>query len=404
MVVLLAVGWIVHERLTAAREAPNREERSARAIAVRVEPVARTDYQERLVGYGRARALRKTLVAAEVAGIVRSLAPELQAGVAVQAGVELVRLDDRDLQEAVRSALARRNKTQAEAKRLATDLLTNGKKLALSREEVAASEREVERITGLEGRGGATKSELDKERLRFLVRRGAILELEGRDASLKAQIERNRFESAEIETTVADAQVDLTRAVIRAPYAGCVVDKEIEVGTRVAPGTVLFELVDLARIEIPVALPASRYGEVAIGAPASVRIGTDVAARRGAIARIAPRVTTEDRTFFAYVVLENVAGAVPIPPGAFVTARVDGRRFANVIVLPRTAFVGRQVYVHRSGVARVMEPSIRYTLPHVLLADGGLAEGDELILTNLEEIADGTRVTPIRTDPQAEDS
>jgi hypothetical protein len=32
----------------------------------------------------------------------------------------------------------------------------------------------------------------------------------------------------------------------------------------------------------------------------------------------------------------------------------------------------------------------------VLIADGGLEEGEELILTNLEEIADGTRVTPIR--------
>jgi RND family efflux transporter MFP subunit len=403
-VVLLGTGWLLHERLTAMREAPNREERSARAIAVRVKAVARTDYQERLVGYGRARALRKTRVAAEVAAVVRSLAPGLQAGEAVQAGEELVRLDDRDLHEAVRSALARRSKTLAEAKRLATDLETNGKKLALSREELAASEREVSRIQGLEGRGGATKSELDKERLRFLVRRGAILELEGRQASLEAQIERNRFESAEIETAVAEAQLDLARAVIHAPYAGVIVEKEVEVGARVAPGTVLFELVDLARIEIPVALPASRYGEVEVGAPASVRIGTGVEPRRGTIARLAPRVSTEDRTFFAYVVLENVAGTAPVPPGAFVTAQVDGRRFADVIVLPRTAFVGRQVYVHQSGVARVREPSVRYTLPHVLIADGGLEEGDELILTNLEEIADGTRVMPIRKKPRAEDS
>jgi len=403
-VVLLGAGWIVHARLTAMRKAPIREERSARAIAVRVEAVTRTDYQERLVGYGRARALRRTRVAAEVAAVVRSLAPGLQAGEAVRAGEELVRLDDRDLHEAVRSALARRSKTQAEAKRLATDLDTNGKKLEISREELAASEREVSRIQGLEGRGGATRSELDKERLRFLVRRGAVLDLEGREASLAAQIERNQFEAAEIETAVVEAQLDLARAVVRAPYAGRIVDKEVEVGARVAPGTVLFEVVDLARIEIPVALPASRYGEVEIGATASVRIGTDEEPRRGTIVRLAPRVSTRDRTFFAYVVIENVAGTDPVPPGAFVTARVDGRRFADVIVLPRTAFVGRQVYVHREGVARPREPSVRHALPHVLIADGGVEEGDELILTNLEEIADGTRVTPIRAEPRAEDS
>jgi RND family efflux transporter MFP subunit len=403
-VVLLGAGWILHERLTAMREAPNREERSARAIAVRVRTVARTDYQERLVGYGRARALRRARVAAEVTGVVRAVAPALQAGVAVVPNEELVRIDDRDLREALQSARARRSKTQAEAKRLATERKTNGQKLEISREELKASEREVSRIEGLEGRGGATKSELDKERLRFLVRRGAVLDFEGRDASLEAQLERNRFESAELEAAIAKAQLDLERTVIRAPFAGVIVEKEVELGALVAPGTILFELVDLARVEIPVALPASRYGEVELGAPASVRIGTNAEPRQGTIARLAPRVSTEDRTFFAYVVIENVAGTAPVPPGAFVTAQVDGRRFADVIVLPRTALVGRQVFVNRDGVARVKEPKILYTLPHVLIADGGLEEGDELILTNLEEIADGTRVTPIRTEPQAEDS
>jgi RND family efflux transporter MFP subunit len=403
-VVLLGAGWVVHERLTALREAPNREERSARAIAVRVVSLGRTNYQERLVGYGRARALRRTRVAAEVTGAVRWVAPALQAGVAVRPTDELVRLDDRDLRQALQSARARRGKTRAEAKRLATDLETNGKKLALSREELEASEREVSRIEGLEGRGGATKSELDKERLRFLVRRGAVLELEGRDASLQAQIERNRAESAENEAAIAEAQLDLARTVIHPPFAGTIVEKEIEVGAWVAPGTMLFELVDLSRVEIPVALPASRYGEVELGAPAAVRIGTNVEPRRGTIARLAPRVSTENRTFYAYVVIENLAGAAHVPPGAFVTAQVDGRRFVDVIVVPRTAFVGRQVFVHIDGVARVREPSIRYTLPHVLIADGGLEEGDELILTNLEEIADGTRVAPIRREPAPEDS
>lgn len=404
-VVLLGAGWILHERLTALREAPGREDRAARAIAVRVTPVARTDYQERLVGYGRARAMRRTRVAAEVAGAVQWVAPQLQPGTSVQPTAELVRLDDRDLSQALKSAEARRSKTGAEAKRLAIDLETTGRKLEISREELEASEREVKRIEGLEGRGGATKSDLDKERLRFLVRRGAVLELEGRYASLQAQLERNRAEADEIAAAVAAAQLDLSRAVIRPPFAGTIVEKEIEVGARVAPGTLLFELVDLSRVEIPVALPASRYGEVEVGAPASVRIGTNTGERSGTVGRLAPRVSTEDRTFFAYVVIDNrTEPGAPVPPGAFVTARVDGRQFTDVIVLPRTAFVGRRVYVHHDGVARRKEPSILYTLPHVLLANGGLEEGDELILTNLEEIADGTRVTPIRPATATEDS
>ncbi|MHC4549864.1 MAG: efflux RND transporter periplasmic adaptor subunit [Planctomycetota bacterium] len=403
VVVLVGAGAAVRAKLVGMRRNPGRENRTARAIAVRVRPVERRVYQEKLIGYGRARALRATAVAAEVAGIVRWLAPDLEAGAAVQEGAELVKLDDRDLKETLRAAQARLRKTEAEAKGLDTELKTNANRLALALEERDASQREVDRIAGLEGRGGATKSELDRERLRFLVRRAAVVELEGRHASLEAQLERNRAEGQEIEAQVAEATLNLGRTVVHAPYAGRVEARRVELGARVAPGTVLFELVDLARVEIPVALPASRYGQIPVGAPASVRLG-EAQQWQGSVARIAPGVSPADRTFFAYLVVENTTAAAPVPPGAFVTAEVQGRRFEAVLVLPRTAFVGTQVFVHRDGVARVRTPSVRYALPHVLIADGGLEEGDEIILTNLEEIADGTRIVPIREEPPGDDS
>ena len=115
-------------------------------------------------------------------------------------------------------------------------------------------------------------------------------------------------------------------------------------------------------------------------------------------------MNSTDRTFFVYLVVENSATSSAVPPGAFVTARIQGRRFDDVYVLPRTAFVGEQVFVVAGGRARATRPRIRFALPHVLLADAGLDEGAEVIVSNLEEVSDGTRITPVRADPRAEDS
>ena len=246
-----------------------------------------------------------------------------------------MRIDDRDLTEALKSAEARLERNSAESKRIAGELATNRDKLVVAHEELDTAERELKRIEELEGQSAGTKSELDKERMSVSVRRLAILEWKGRITSLDAQAERTTAEGKELESAVRQAEFDLGRTVVRAPYAGHVNARRVEPGARVAPGTVLFELVDLARIEIPVALPASRYGDVAPGAEADVRLGDKTWTAK--VVRISPTVRAEDRTFDIYLEVEKPG----VPPGAFVTASIRGRMFKRVFVLPRRAFSGR---------------------------------------------------------------
>ena len=401
-VAVIAAFGFVSEKLAAMRKQPGRAEAETRAIAVRVQKMERTTYKETLVGYGRARALRQTSVAAEVTGVVRWLSPRLEAGADLAKGEELVRLDDRDLKAALSSREARLRKTAAEERRLRTEKSTQETIRDITAEELETARRELARVKDLETRNAATRSEIDAQLLRVTLRRTAVRQQEGRISSLEAQRERVKAERAEVEASIRDASLQLGRSVIRAPYASRVTERNVRLGSRVAPGTVLFEIVDLSRIEIPVALAASRYHDVAIGATASVRLG-DNTSWEGKVARVAPTVNTTDRTFFAYLVVEDAAGAA-VPPGAFVTARIAGRRFDNVFALPRTAFVGDEIFVVRDNVAHAVTPAVRFTLPHVLLADGGLEAGAEVVVTNLEEIVDGSRVMPIRESPAGKDS
>lgn len=391
--VLVGAGYLAFRKLAAMKEKPDQVVTVARPIAVQVLALERTSFRETLTGYGRARALKASTVSAEVAGIVEKLSPRLEAGAEVAAGEQLVWIDDRDLRQALASAEARLARNAAEEVRLESDLDTAASRLAIAESELAASKRELERIVSLKGQKVATDSELDRQSMQTALREAAVLELRGRLPSLRAQIDRNRAERKELSTALARAELDLSRAVVEAPYAGRIQARTVQDRERVAVGAALFEIVDPSRIEVPIALPAARYGEVRSGATATVRLtGEGVDGWEGTIERLSPTVRAEDRTFYAYVVIENREGA-HLPPGAFTRAEIAGREFDEVFVLPRTAFVGDSVFVEREGTARACVPELCAELPHLLLATGGLEEGDRLIVTNLEEVAEGTKVS-----------
>ena len=59
------------------------------------------DYQEEFSGYGRVRALLDTVVSSEVQGVVVEVSPDLEAGSAIKKGTVLIKIDDRDYQEAL---------------------------------------------------------------------------------------------------------------------------------------------------------------------------------------------------------------------------------------------------------------------------------------------------------------
>jgi RND family efflux transporter MFP subunit len=326
----------------------------------------------------------------------------------VKEGELLARLDDRNAKAALESAAARLDRSRADAARLETELGTARSKVAIVRRELLASTRELERIESLQGQDAATASDYDKQSMATALRETALLDLEGRIRSLKSQLERNKAESREAQSSLERARLDVERAEIRAPHGGRIESRLVHPGDHVAPGAPLFELVDLSRVEIPVALAAMHFGAVREKAAAEIRLsGQSAVAWAGTVDRVGPTVSSKDRTFYVYLVVGQEAAGGAVPPGAFVSARIEGRRFDRVFVIPRSAMLADRLYIARDGIARAVTPHILARLPHAVLVDEGLREGEMLIASNLEEVADGTRVTlstTQATDAAPEDS
>ncbi len=320
---------------------------------------------------------------------------------AVAAGAELVRIDPRDLENAVARARAEVEGARARLDRTLIESAGTEKRLAVVRREHETSRQELERSEQLAGDDTVSRQELDQQRRATLLLERQVLQLEAEAAGSSARRMSDEADVARAAAARAQAELDLERAVVRAPYAGRISARLAEPGARVAPGTVLFEIIDLSRLEVPVALPAARFGEVEAGRAAKIRLSEDgEVVWRGEVARVSPQVDAANRTFHAYLVVAGTEQESALPPGAFVVATIEGRRFEGVAAIPRIAFVGEQVYVAErdaggsagEAVAAVKQPHVLRLLPSVALVDAGLEEGDEVIVTNLERIAGGSLV------------
>jgi multidrug resistance efflux pump len=397
---ILVAGVIGMGQLAALRKPPERANVEGYLPLVRTATPAVTEYRERLDGYGRARALRSVDVLAEVAGVVAWTAPELEAGAAVTAGTVLARIDARDFELVRDQAESARKQAVAELARIRAELQGLAEQLTVARTALDSSRRELERAEELAKNDLATANEVDVLRRAYDFQQRQVVELQALERSTQPRVDWVESDIARLEALVAKAKLDLGRTEIAAPFAGRIVSRNAELGQRVAPGIMLFDLVDLTRVEVPVSLPGSRFGEIAIGARAEIRLreGGDVV-WTGEVKRIAPAIDPTNRTFDVYLEVSGDAHATVVAPGAFVLATIDGRLHAGVRAVPRGAFVDGALFLARPiagdpnlAIIEAVTPSIRRALVDVSLIDSGLADGDRVVVTNLERIAPGSKV------------
>jgi RND family efflux transporter MFP subunit len=421
VVIGVAIFLGVHgfKKLAAMRAKSARSNAGVLPPLVRAESARRADYTESLRGFGRAEPLQRATVVAEVAGVVTDVAPILEAGNAIIANAAsdgsgttgsggadaaglpvLVRLDDRDLVDRLERTREDVKAAEAEIVRLSTVKGSLRERLAVADEELETAERELERILPLVPKT-LTRSALDTQRLQVTLRQQAKLTL---GAQIKENVEAVKVAEARLASlrrVVNLAEREFTRAVIRAPFAGRIEARLVDVGERVRVGDPLFTIVNLSRIQVPVALAAGQYAEVKRGAKARVHLPeqTDVL-WEGVVDRVAPQINAMERTFYAYLVVTGADSETPVPPGTHVVADIEGRTHADVVPVPRRAFLGRRVFVAHpdkeaaEGIYVVSEraPTVERFLSGVALVRNGIEDGELVLVTNLESVAEGSRV------------
>jgi HlyD family secretion protein len=123
---------------------------------------------------------------------------------------------------------------------------------------------QVAQNQAIAARPGATSAEKQLAQARLGLER--IRASEDEVAALAAQRDQGKAALAEAQSV----QDDLT---LRAPAAGIITTRMVDVGEVIAPGAPMFDIVDLDRLYLKVFIPANEIGKVRLGLPA--RIYTD---------------------------------------------------------------------------------------------------------------------------------
>lgn len=135
------------------------------------------------------------------------------------------------------------------------------------------------------------------------------LKPEGYISDAKLAESRALLESARAE--LARADLDVRRMDIRAPFAGALQDRRVEVGDYVSVGSAVATFVDDRRLTVAGSVAESQVAGVRTGIAGSARLATGFVAA-GRLRYVAPVADESTRTFAVELEIDNPRGNVPI--------------------------------------------------------------------------------------------
>ena len=223
-----------------------------------------------------------------------------------------------------------------------------------------------------------------------LDRTTALLE---KDAATERELDEMTARAAAAEAQVVAAQDNLSHAVIRAPFAGRVAARPVNLGDVVNPGMVLIEIEGQGGLEV--------HSSVDPGLAALLRPGSKVRALvdghpgpiEATITAVAPAGDLTTHRFEVKAALPAVQG---LRGGTFARLMVPGPAGDPRIQVPRTAVFARGgldgVFVAEDGKARLRWVALGARSGDAVEVRAGLEAGERCIL-DPHGLADGA---PIR--------
>jgi multidrug efflux pump subunit AcrA (membrane-fusion protein) len=395
---IVIVIWMVRTRPVAATKQPDE-----RPVPIAVMEVSPMPAVRGIRGYGTVRALESADVAARVEGVVVALGPGVREGMRVEKGAVLVELDGDDARRQLQAALQSLAALRAQKQGLDIEERALADSLRLATEELTLAREEVARVEAAFADGVALQRELDRARTAALaadrglsMAREALEMIGPRRETLAAQGEA-QSEAAE------RARLSVERSTIVAPIAGILQSLPVEPGETVAPGRVVARIVEPSRLEVPIALPASSRGALAVGQRVQV-VEASGALVEGSITRLSPEDDPVVRTLVAWA---EVPGGSGLVPGSFVEATVLAPDATPRTVVPRRSVRNDRLLLVEDGRVRWQPVRTAYAIRRAqpqtglddvewLALEEPLPHGTLVVLDAARRIEVGARVEPLR--------
>ena len=228
------------------------------------------------------------------------------------------------------------------------------------------------------------------------------------------QVQEAKAGRAAAKAALAKANLALERTTIRAPFAGRVRAKTVDIGQFVTVGTKLARIyaIDFAEVRLPLHdsklkyldLPLTFGGKAKNGKDTVVtlraRFAQQVQERTGTIVRTEGEIDAKSRMVHA---IARVADPYsrdggherpPLSVGMFVEAVIHGRTFDNVVEISRDAVRDGDEVLVIDDDNRMYRRKIRplHRGEHTVIVEKGLYDGDRICLSTIGVFVEGMKV------------
>lgn len=214
-------------------------------------------------------------------------------------------------------------------------------------------------------------------------------------------ISKQAYDLALAELDIFKAQkvtreVELAKTRIRAPFAGKTGVRRVSEGALVTPSTVLMTLQDLSRIKVDFPLPERYAPEVKPGQKFTFTVAGNATRFEGQVQVIEPAVDAATRSLQIRGICDQPKGLFP---GGFAEVTLNLDTVENGFAIPSQAVVpsakGQGVYILKDGKAEFRDVEIGIRSSGQVQVLRGLAEGDQVLTTNLLRLRPGVEVKPV---------
>ena len=369
-VVVVVITALIVTGLYRNQPKPEVGEAVVNRIGVYVERATRTGARAEVTVYGEVRPRVQIDVISEVSGRVTSVSSRFIEGGSIGAGDALVTIEDRDYVVAVSEARARLAARRLELEQALADADVAKKQLA----------------------GEANPSDL---------------------ALKKPQIAQARAGVQAAELSLSRAESDLSRTQISLPFDARITETMVDEGQYVGAGRTVASVfsTDVAEVRLPLtdadiaALGVPIGYEADEGAGLRVQLSTDIAGATrkwtGRLVRLDASLDPRTRSTFGTVEVANpfdvADGDMPMAPGLFVAADIEGRTLADVLAIPAAGLRagGRVFIMNDDDLLEVRSVIVAHATASVAYLSSGVNEGDRIIVSPIRNPVAGMALSAI---------
>ncbi len=373
---IVLIGFAVMQIFILVRPAPKKEVKNHPGVLAEVMTVQMEDRIIEVIGTGTVQARQEANITPQVSGRITHIAPNFIAGGFFKEGDLLFKIENVDYKLAVdrsRAALA-----QAEFE------------FAQEESNARVARNEWERLA----------KDKEEEPNPLVV--------------YEPQLKRARANVASAHAAVRQAELDLQRTALKAPFNCRIRSEEIDLGQYVRTGSSVATVAGTETAEIVVPLPLEelhwlsipRQGSENHGSPAIVKVATgdQTFTWQGKVVRSLGEVDPRGRMARVVVAVndpyhlknKNGNGEPDLEVGMFVETAIQGEKLSHVIPIPRRALRQEESVwiVDEESKLRIRSVEVARRERETILVQKGLKQGERVVLTALPGAANGMKLRP----------